>query len=1386
MTIDTKSNENYEEYKLIYYYPATFEKQKVQLNTKLETKLCTEETISKDNSVEVDIEKTNNTISVKDSINSEIYKGYLYTKSEQNTKYNEEIQIEIPTLQDIDTIRINQMKDNFLNEKGDKSSINNATYINQITFNKNELINVLGQDFNITVQENGAEIAKIDNNTEETEGKIVISFEEKNLEGIEIIASKPTQIGTFNINIEKYIKGETGYSQEQLKTFTNLENEKTLISGDKQLQIENIKELKDTTTEARLDLNTTKFSTANTNTNVQLTAILKSDSNKYDLYKNPYIEIKLPEELKQIKIHSINKVYGDEFKFTRSSFVPETKTIILQLEGEQKEFKTATEEGTQIVIDADLTFIKNTPSKEISINMLYKNENGTEEQYETSTKATLTTKYGAVLYNNISGYNEEAPSLETINEQKIEATLDLQEPEKQATVSQSFINNYNSEISQITMIGNLTGENAKIQNISAKQGNVKIYYSEKEDATEEDPSWQENIENAKSYKIEQQEPLAPAQKIDIEYQLTIPANLNSGEKILEETKIGYNYQNQALKVASNMELTAKIAQVEETQGIKTEITATSANKEITNGEEIFEGQPIKYTVKATNNTGKDLTNFQLVAEHTNAVYYITKETEGEVTDYPENPEMVKYTRKDENAQNVTMSQETFKKGETLVFTYEFAPKKKNGDEITGKIKMQANELPEQEIQTITNTIKDAKISIENLNDTDENMKLVEGNMVTYQFNITNHTETQQKDVIIKINTSDNLIVATPNYEQFAGQDVSQYVGQEMENKKLRFVEMFENYIIFKIPTIEAKETIQFDWFFFCQQTEDDEETEEYNKILNNISIYSTAELDNITYYSNTVEREFTRETARLHGEQSVSIEKAQPSETGTSETISEGDKLTYTAQITNNDAKLSANVILNHTVTEGVARILEAHTNLPSGEKEAKYIDTNYAYTSFTIQPGETVTYTAQVEAWENPDQDINYSTTLKSEMNLEWPIYGYFDLNTISLAMDDSDIGSEEEPKVEGTTPDNPGQEEDNPGTTPGTPGNPGNNDDDDQEGGGNNTTGGKSSIEGKAFLDADRDGVKADREEGLSNIKVNLVDIQTGSTVKTTQTYSEGKYKFSDIEEGTYIVTFEYNTALYNVTQYHKDGVSDDENSDVISKTLNGNVVAATDNIAIRNINIENIDAGFIENQKFDFSINKTINKVIVKNSAGTREINYNKTKLAKVDIHAKQLENSIVTVQYNFEVKNEGEIEGQINDIIDYMPNDLEFTKEENQDWTIGEDGNLHNISLAGTVIKPGETKEITLVLTKKMTENNTGTSANIAEIASATNEASISDYDSTPGNRKDGEDDISTAEVLVSIGTGMEVYITIGIILISLIITATSGTIYWKRKEEKHEK
>lgn len=70
---------------------------------------------------------------------------------------------------------------------------------------------------------------------------------------------------------------------------------------------------------------------------------------------------------------------------------------------------------------------------------------------------------------------------------------------------------------------------------------------------------------------------------------------------------------------------------------------------------------------------------------------------------------------------------------------------------------------------------------------------------------------------------------------------------------------------------------------------------------------------------------------------------------------------------------------------------------------------------------------------------------------------------------------------------------------------------------------------------------------------------------------------------------------------------------------------------------------------------------------------------------------------------------------------------------------------------------------------MNENSTGLIANVAEIAESYNELGLKDVDSTEANQVKGEDDMSTAELILSIKTG-QVVATIGITI--LIVTIVS--------------
>ena len=153
--------------------------------------------------------------------------------------------------------------------------------------------------------------------------------------------------------------------------------------------------------------------------------------------------------------------------------------------------------------------------------------------------------------------------------------------------------------------------------------------------------------------------------------------------------------------------------------------------------------------------------------------------------------------------------------------------------------------------------------------------------------------------------------------------------------------------------------------------------------------------------------------------------------------------------------------------------------------------------------------------------------------------------------------------------------------------------------------------------------------------------------------------------------------------------------------------------------------------------------------------------------MDIAGKYLASSVVYIEYNIAVSNIGDIAGYAKKIVDYIPEGMTFKSELNPDWYTGTDGMLYTTALEDVELQKGETREIKLVLTKQMTEENTGIVNNIAEIYEDYNIYGISDKNSTPGNKVQNENDMSSADTMLTVKTG-EVFIHISVIITSILL------------------
>ena len=329
---------------------------------------------------------------------------------------------------------------------------------------------------------------------------------------------------------------------------------------------------------------------------------------------------------------------------------------------------------------------------------------------------------------------------------------------------------------------------------------------------------------------------------------------------------------------------------------------------------------------------------------------------------------------------------------------------------------------------------------------------------------------------------------------------------------------------------------------------------------------------------------------------------------------------------------------------------------------------------------------------------------------------------------------------------------------------------------------------IRGNVWLDGDQNGQMQDDESKVSNVNVYLIDINTGAIATSPRgnniqatTDENGDYILSGIVRGNYLVAFDYNTSLYKLTSYMQSGVDSARNSKVVARTMtiNGNSksYAVTDTINITDSSIGNINMGLVQTQIFDMKLDKYITQVSASGGGNSVNYDYNDVSLAKVELRSNLLRNSTVVVEYTIKVTNVGEIAGYARSIADYIPEGFTFNSELNKGWT--QNGNMvYNTSLANDEIAPNEERSVTLILTKTMSDSQTGTYTNTAELAETYNNRGVTDINSTAGNRQQGENDMSSADLIISISTG-EVVMYVGLTL-SLITIMAVGIYFIKKK------
>ena len=294
---------------------------------------------------------------------------------------------------------------------------------------------------------------------------------------------------------------------------------------------------------------------------------------------------------------------------------------------------------------------------------------------------------------------------------------------------------------------------------------------------------------------------------------------------------------------------------------------------------------------------------------------------------------------------------------------------------------------------------------------------------------------------------------------------------------------------------------------------------------------------------------------------------------------------------------------------------------------------------------------------------------------------------------------------------------------------------------------------ISGQVFKDDNKNNSRDGSENGVNKVQVALY--RGSEKLKTTVTDSLGHYRFTEIEEGDYTIVFNYDGNTYIASKYRDTNIAENINSDAIESDEG---VAITENIKLKEADIE-IDLGLQDRNDFDMTVQKFISKAIVNTKGKEKVTNYGNDTLAKLEIRSKELANTTIQLEYKIVVTNAGDVNGTVGKVYDYLPDELTFDAKQNKGWILEGDGVLYNESLNKEIIKPGESRELKLVLNKVMSNNNTGTISNKVEITKLSTDKSLDEK---------RDNNIATQEMIITVSTGRTISI---VAMIVLIIMAT---------------
>ncbi len=1307
-------------------------------------KLYNDKEITVSNTLEIGNEEKDALVQVSNtSSESTIYKGKLKASLDRSFETTTDLIVNLSDAED--SITLIEDSSYYVLSSG-QTSFANVVY-NRTTISKDNFDEILGENGYITIlNQNGEQLAEINSTTPvDEDGNIVIDYTGKEPSSLTIETSAPITEGNLTFTHTKTIKaGEANIVENATQLVSNATIDYgTGVTNSSEVRIN----LEESSTEVKLEINKESLSTVVENS-LEIRAILRSNDEQYNLFENPTIVFQLPEAVENITINNIELLYETELSV--GNYVVDGRTITVSLIGTQTNYKDSGIEGSLLVIDTSVEVDRKAATQDSKIIMAYANKEETG-LVESDIKIVAPTDMTVI-------HSIDELGIETIGEEEsVTATLERGTEEINLQTEIEVINNSENTVENVKILGTFPTKSEENNiDISVTEGisiegieGATVYYTENEDATDDiedsENGWQETITDGstvRKYLIEIST-MESGTSVNANYTINVPASLEYNQEASQDYTV--SYENSLTGASNQIEATTINLETGVGPDLETSLTSSISGTEQEDGATVKNGEVIKYKIEVSNVGSEEITNVLVTGNVPDGTTLVEPKDNYEYTGASY------YDELEDRTYQTTI--DTLGVGEVITLEYEVRVNTdtSSGTELINKSSITYGDVTKESEETrLVTSTGDIRVTVKRV--TDEDVDLYETGTVQYFAIIENISDETQEDVIVKTNISDSLqvnrlrLITNMESQDVSDEELSDY---DVDSEPVEITE--------EDLTDESGEAPEYEEIEYQDEINIGSIAPGENKVLSyDLEIQNVDEtsLINFSVVAMVDDDEYRSNIVSDYVKQAnISLSMtANPEE----DYLNSGDTLQYTITIKNDGTDIEGLVIKDE-----IPSSLTVDKVTFDGEEITELSGVNNIEIRCNISGGTESTIVIETI--------VNYSEGRTEAEAITNVAYAELLAERIATTQEITHIIEANESQSSGTTSSD-------------------NNVDD------NDIANGSCIITGIAWFDENSNGQKDDDEELVSGVKVHLYNTQTNNLVRDEEgnileatTNSNGVYVLNNIGNGSYIVIFEYDDSVYTLTTYKAEGVSESNNSDAIMKelTIEGETqeVASTDIIEINEENISDINIGFVELQNFDLQLEKFVTKIIIQDSSGSTVKEYDDETLARAELDAKRVEGATVLIEYKIRVSNVGDVDGYVRRIVDYMPSDLQFSSELNKDWYQTSDG-LYNVSLANDVIAPGESREVTLTLTKSMTASNVGLINNTAEIDEAYNELGLADINSTPGNRASGENDMGSADVLLGIRTGGTVYIGGAIVAVAVLGTIAFVVIK-KRKKDKEE-